>query len=169
MRHVALACGHHQSTGRKLSNINGRQVQFLPLSIAIATTTLTTTIRKCFSLVWLINLRVPPCLPHFLYSTHAVCRSLSPGFFPLAIVLCLLLGHFCYGFVSKLWPLPFLLPLSNKLNPHMLWASVCTSVCVCVSLCLLVCYGLLMRFLSAFFLLPTSLCRPPKQIDVSRV
>lgn len=99
---------------KNCQNINGHQVVLLVvanLCLLLQLFESVSSLTVCFFSawpLWLINLllRLP------------FCRLCS-----LLVCVCVP-AIFRYGFVSKLWPLPFLL-LSNKLSRHMLCVSVC--------------------------------------------
>lgn len=135
---MAQACGHHQSSAggqadRKLSNINGRQVSWVFAIVYYA-------IRKCFSLVWLINLRVhSPALIAALPSTPMLSLSLAvSGFFrkPLCCV--------CYLGISVMASLVNYGHFRFCYRCLINWTLICcgrvfVQVCECVCLCLCVC------------------------------
>lgn len=126
---MAQACGHHQSRAGEQAGRRAGNCQIL-MTVKLSFCHCLLCYSKVFfaSLIDKFTCTQPGSHRSPSFYAHAQSVLSCLRVFSYAIVLCLLLGHFCYGFVSKLWPLPFLLPLSNKLNPHMLWASVCPSV-----------------------------------------
>jgi len=104
---------------KNCQNINGHQVVRPPCCSKFMS--IATTIRKRV-------LSSPPPFPASLIDKFSFTAAILS-----VLAMCgsaLFARPFSsYGFVSKLWPLPFL--LSNKLSRHMLCVSVCAMAYLC--------------------------------------